>query len=186
MKQALVGIRELKTRLSRYVQEVKTGVTVVITDRGKPVGRIIPIGSSLEDRLRPLVDSQVLSWSGRKLAPQPPVARIRGSKTVGEMLIEDRGGLSTRLQTAVSADEGRWGVGLVRLRCRLGQFIARQWCAGQNLRQRLVEGSLASTLSPLGQVVQGEQGGHLLSHSCSNELVDRDVISLGQLLHFHV
>ena len=42
-----VGIRELKTRLGKYIKRVQAGGTVIVTDRGKPVGRIIPIGTSL-------------------------------------------------------------------------------------------------------------------------------------------
>jgi len=41
MTYTTVGIRELKTQLSRYIRQVKAGSTVVITDRGKPVGRRI-------------------------------------------------------------------------------------------------------------------------------------------------
>lgn len=35
MKQ--IGIRELKNRLSAYIQEVKNGETVLVTERGKTV-----------------------------------------------------------------------------------------------------------------------------------------------------
>jgi prevent-host-death family protein len=48
MSAITVGIRELKTRLGKYMERVQAGGTVIITDRGKPVGRIIPIGTSLE------------------------------------------------------------------------------------------------------------------------------------------
>lgn len=38
-----VGLRELKNHLSRYVQVAHEGGEVVITDRGKPVARIVPV-----------------------------------------------------------------------------------------------------------------------------------------------
>jgi PHD/YefM family antitoxin component YafN of YafNO toxin-antitoxin module len=38
MAEHIVGIRQLKEQLSHFVEQVKTGATVVITDRGKPVG----------------------------------------------------------------------------------------------------------------------------------------------------
>ncbi len=47
-------IRELKTRLSRYIRQVKADDTVIITERGKPVGRLIPLPPSLEARLQGL------------------------------------------------------------------------------------------------------------------------------------
>lgn len=48
MAQTTVGIRELKARLSSYLRQVKGGAIVVITDRGKPIGRIVPTSLSVE------------------------------------------------------------------------------------------------------------------------------------------
>ena len=90
MKQVTVGIRELKGQLSHYVQEVKDGTIVLITERGKPVGRMIPLEESPEDRLRSLADSNLLAWSGRKLAPRASLVQVRGPKTVAEILLEER------------------------------------------------------------------------------------------------
>jgi prevent-host-death family protein len=39
----IVGARELKTRLGRYLREVRRGHTIVVTDRGEPVAEIRPI-----------------------------------------------------------------------------------------------------------------------------------------------
>ena len=58
MTQTTVGIRELKAQLSAYVQRVKAGDTVVITERGKAVGRIVPIERSVEERLQDLIASR--------------------------------------------------------------------------------------------------------------------------------
>jgi prevent-host-death family protein len=90
MVQHTVGIRQLKEQLSQYVEQVKAGATVVITDRGKPVGRIVPMASSLEDRLQQLADANLLAWSGRKLGAREPVARVQGVQTVADLLLEDR------------------------------------------------------------------------------------------------
>lgn len=90
MAQATVGIRELKAQLSLYVQRVKVGDTVVITERGKAIGRIVPIAPSVEERLQELVAAGVVDWNGRKLEPMTPVAKTRGPKTVSDLLLEDR------------------------------------------------------------------------------------------------
>jgi prevent-host-death family protein len=90
MTQTTVGIRELKTRLSHYMQQVKAGATLVVTERGKPIGRIVPQSPSVETRLQELVQAGLLAWSGHKLAPMAPVARARGKRTVAELLLEDR------------------------------------------------------------------------------------------------
>ena len=90
MIQMTVGIRELKTRLSAYMQQVKSGATVVITERGKPIGRIVPLSPSVESRVQELVQAGLMAWSGRKLAPLAPVARTRGRRMVADLLLEDR------------------------------------------------------------------------------------------------
>jgi prevent-host-death family protein len=44
MKTAAVS--ELKARLSEYLNQVKAGMEVLITDRGKPVARLVPLSRS--------------------------------------------------------------------------------------------------------------------------------------------
>jgi len=46
-----VCIRELKSHLSEYIRRVKSGEAVTITDRGQPVGRIVPVAQPLEARV---------------------------------------------------------------------------------------------------------------------------------------
>jgi prevent-host-death family protein len=85
-----VGIRELKAQLSAYLRRVKRGATLVITDRGRPIGRIVPLRPSLEGRMEELSASGLVSWSGGKLGPREPVAATRGGKMVSDLLLEDR------------------------------------------------------------------------------------------------
>ena len=40
------AISELKARLSEYLNQVKAGMEVLITDRGKPVARLVPLSRS--------------------------------------------------------------------------------------------------------------------------------------------
>lgn len=37
------GIRELKNGLSRYLDEVRKGHSVTVTDHGKPIARLVPL-----------------------------------------------------------------------------------------------------------------------------------------------
>jgi prevent-host-death family protein len=85
-----VGIRELKGHLSEYLRRVRAGETVIITDRGQPVGRIVPVAQPLEDRLEAMAQAGLILWSGRKLEPMAPVARTRGERTIADLLVEDR------------------------------------------------------------------------------------------------
>jgi len=38
-----VGIAELKARLSEYLMRVKAGEEILVSDRGRPVTRLVPI-----------------------------------------------------------------------------------------------------------------------------------------------
>lgn len=39
------GIAELKAKLSEYLSRVKAGEEVLVTDRGRPVARLVPVGA---------------------------------------------------------------------------------------------------------------------------------------------
>ena len=90
MSELTVGVRELKARLSEYLRYVKSGQTVVITERGKPVGRIVPESKSLDERMQELVQAGFLSWSGKKLKPRAPVAINRSDKLISDIVVEMR------------------------------------------------------------------------------------------------
>lgn len=84
------GVRELKGRLSSYLRRVKEGGTVLVTERGEPVARIIPVSDPPEARLATLRRAGVLAWSGKPLGRIRPVRRVRGKPDVARLLIEDR------------------------------------------------------------------------------------------------
>jgi len=41
------GIAELKAKLSEYLSRVRAGEEVLVTDRGKPVARLVPVGEGV-------------------------------------------------------------------------------------------------------------------------------------------
>lgn len=84
------GIRELKREFSAYLRLVKAGETITITERGKPIGRIVPIKRSTENQIDALRQAGVIAWSGEKARPRTPTAVVKGSQTVAELLLEDR------------------------------------------------------------------------------------------------
>ncbi len=67
-----IGIAALKARLSRYLEQVKSGHEVVITDRGLPVAKLVPVRPSEhgESRRERLARAGLL---------QPGSGRVRGS-----------------------------------------------------------------------------------------------------------
>ncbi|UCG23216.1 MAG: type II toxin-antitoxin system prevent-host-death family antitoxin [Chloroflexota bacterium] len=85
-----IGIRELKAHLSAYLRRVKAGETLVITERNRPIGRIVPIGQTTKEQLASLVAAGVLSWNGEKLPPLEPAAHTKGERSVADLLVEDR------------------------------------------------------------------------------------------------
>ena len=90
MKEQCVGIRELKARLSQCVSEVKKGATIVVTEHGRRVARIVPEAASLDERLNVLKDSGAVLWSGRRLGSTGSAVKMKGKPAVSEILIEDR------------------------------------------------------------------------------------------------
>jgi prevent-host-death family protein len=91
MPETTVGVRKLKEHLSEYLRRVKTGETIVITDHGQPVGRLVPVDQPLEAKLQAMIEAGSLAWSGQKLEPMVPVARVAGEGSVADLLVEDRG-----------------------------------------------------------------------------------------------
>jgi prevent-host-death family protein len=90
MRETTVGTRELKNRLSEYLRRVKAGETVIITERGKPVGQILPVQANLTDRLKKLAQAGVVEWNGQPVPPYQPTAVNRGKQLLSDLVIEDR------------------------------------------------------------------------------------------------
>jgi prevent-host-death family protein len=89
---ATVGARELKTRLGAYLQQVRQGRTLVITDRGQPVAELKPLhGATGEDAslARLTVLGAVTRRERRPLPPFRPI-RARGGRRASEGIVEDR------------------------------------------------------------------------------------------------
>ncbi len=90
-RHAVVGARELKTRLGGYLQSVRQGRTIVITERGEPVAELRPLErSATQDAVLERLNARgaVTRLENRPLAPFRPV-RSRGL-SVSDAIIEDR------------------------------------------------------------------------------------------------
>ncbi len=88
-----VGIRKLKNRLGTYVKQVRRGATILITDRGQPVARMIPEPEprhpkSLDDLLKELAAAGHIRLATR---PLPRIKPVPGrGRLASQMVIEDR------------------------------------------------------------------------------------------------
>jgi prevent-host-death family protein len=78
-----VGSRELKTRLGTYLERVRRGETILVTDRGTPVAELRPVALSddpTEDALRRMAADGLLTRPTRPrgLTPFEPIELPQG------------------------------------------------------------------------------------------------------------
>jgi prevent-host-death family protein len=90
MSELWVGVRDLKARLSEYLRQVSQGRTVIITDHGRPVGRLSPVDQPLDERLKALQNAGIVAWNGKKLKSITPAAVNCGERQVADILVEMR------------------------------------------------------------------------------------------------
>ena len=89
-----VGSSELKNRLGRYLGLVGRGKTIIVTDRGKPVARLVPpepepeTTHRVEDLLKRLEAEGHLRRGTRPFRRFKPI-RVKG-KPMSQMILEDR------------------------------------------------------------------------------------------------
>jgi prevent-host-death family protein len=93
MRAMSVGVREAKINLSKLLKLVQKGKEIILTDRGRPVGKIIPVGKEsipLHERIKILEEAGVIERrheKGRREIPRPiPVPEGLAQK----LLQEDR------------------------------------------------------------------------------------------------
>ncbi|MGH8138210.1 MAG: type II toxin-antitoxin system Phd/YefM family antitoxin [Steroidobacteraceae bacterium] len=93
-----VGIRELKNRLSEYLRQVRSGESVLVTDRGEVVAEFSPPGHGVTDASVP---PAMLALAKRGLATlgSPADASVykrlprarRGRRSAAQLLDDARG-----------------------------------------------------------------------------------------------
>jgi prevent-host-death family protein len=94
------SVRELKGRLSSYLQRVAAGEEVTITSRGRPIARLIRVAAESADRepTAAEVRRRLASIPGIILpnGPKPcgakqPIRIRKGEKTLAQIVLDDRG-----------------------------------------------------------------------------------------------
>jgi len=81
-----VGIRDLRAGLSRYVERVKAGEEIVVTEHGTPVARLVPMNG--ERKIDRLIREGIVRPAQREKGPVPEPIKIKG--TVSDIVIEQR------------------------------------------------------------------------------------------------
>ncbi len=81
-----VGIRELKAKLSHYLDRAAAGETIVVTDRGKAKAELSAL--SVDARIQQgIEEGWIHPGKGR---PFREPLRLKGSMTIAEVMAEDR------------------------------------------------------------------------------------------------
>jgi len=87
------GIKEIKNNLSRYLSRVKSGEEILITERGKPIARIVKEGegnTSIRSALSPLIQKGLVVMPSQGMnCVSPPKIKTDG-KCASDMVIEGR------------------------------------------------------------------------------------------------
>lgn len=81
-----VGVRELRNNLSRYLDRVRGGEEVVVTDRGHAIARVLPIGT--QRALDRLVAEGVVTPAQRPKEPAGKPLKTKG--TVSDLVAQQR------------------------------------------------------------------------------------------------
>jgi prevent-host-death family protein len=89
-----VGIRDAKIHLSKLLKIVQQGHEIILTDRGRPVGKLVPIASvalPLDVRIRRLEEQGILepSLAEDERRPLPPPLPLP-PEAAQRLLQEDR------------------------------------------------------------------------------------------------
>ncbi|OWY62335.1 prevent-host-death protein [cyanobacterium TDX16] len=83
-----MGVRELKDHLSRYLAKAREGDEILVTDRGRPIARLVPVDGPT-DRLAELIARGLArpAKTRDRTLPEP----IEAKGTVSDLVIEQRG-----------------------------------------------------------------------------------------------
>jgi prevent-host-death family protein len=87
-----IGVRELRQHASRYLARVRAGETIEVTDRGRPVARLVPVPERTRT-LQDLIDAGIvipaerepIDWATWKPLPSRP-----GERPASEHVLEER------------------------------------------------------------------------------------------------
>ena len=88
MARNTVGARELKARLGKYLRTVRSGQTLVVTDRGEPIAELRPLRDDMERKLAKLRAEGRISGRAAPLRPFDPI-RAPGV-SLSDAVLEDR------------------------------------------------------------------------------------------------
>lgn len=89
-----VGVRDLKARLSEYLDKAKLGDEIVVTEHGKPIARLVkePVKQkSVIERIYNLVEKGLVELPTKdKSSKSSPPFKSNSNITSSDLLLRDR------------------------------------------------------------------------------------------------
>ncbi len=85
-----VGIRELKTHLSRHLKRVRSGARLLVTDHGRSIATISPVEPTEMTWVNQLIAEGAAEWSGGKPTGAKNPVRLSGNRSASAVVLEDR------------------------------------------------------------------------------------------------
>ncbi len=82
-----MGIRELKAKLSHYLDRAAAGETIVVTDRGRAKAELRSL--SVDQRIQQGIEEGWIT-PGNGERPYREPLRLKGRRTIAEVMAEDR------------------------------------------------------------------------------------------------
>ncbi|MFN4002196.1 type II toxin-antitoxin system Phd/YefM family antitoxin [Microcella sp.] len=92
-----IGVRELRQNASKYLDRVKRGESIEVTERGVPIAIIGPVPTVKKSRVQELIDDGLMTRGRGDLAawlaanPPAPVSPEYSGPSIAEILDEQRG-----------------------------------------------------------------------------------------------
>jgi prevent-host-death family protein len=83
-----VGVRDLKQNASKVLAAVQAGASATVTDRGRPVARLVPISS---DRFEEMIAEGRVRQAKRPIVKLGPAPVALGRPSLSEALAYVRG-----------------------------------------------------------------------------------------------
>lgn len=110
-------------KLSEYMRRVKAGQTILVTERGKAIGQIVPVKPTVEERLQGMVEAGLAEWNGRKPESYQPTAVNQGNRqAICQGWVDQE---AAHLTSAVSWQE------ILDTQVTLETYDRELWLAGQ-------------------------------------------------------
>jgi prevent-host-death family protein len=84
-----VGVRELKARLSEYLDRAERGEIIRVTERGRPKAMLVPLPGKL--RIEEGIAEGWITPPKTKTRRRRQIRPVKADRSIAEILAEDRG-----------------------------------------------------------------------------------------------